>query len=120
LSPVDEYLSKYSEELKASTYGDGERKADIPSIDSVLFRVLAGFFGGFFLTLYGVLIYDKRRFLGASLIGLGVLSAWGALAYMVFTFDYSGVAISQSENDRQHQVFQHDSAIVPQKYLDTL
>ncbi len=56
--------------------------------------VLAGFFGGFFVALYGVFIYDQRRRLGASLIGLGTLSAWGSLAYMIFTLAYGRFTIS--------------------------
>jgi hypothetical protein len=97
LSGVNEDLSNYPKELKASAYSDGESKADIPSIDSVLFRDLAVFFSGFLLALYGVFIYDQR----------------GCLAYMIFAFDYRGVSISQSDDEDNGENFQHNSAIVP-------
>lgn len=113
LSGVNEDLSNYPKELKASAYSDGESKADIPSIDSVLFRDLAVFFSGFLLALYGVFIYDQRGCLGASLVGLGALSAFAALAYMIFAFDYRGVSISQSDDEDNGENFQHNSAIVP-------
>jgi hypothetical protein len=49
----------------------------------------------------------------ASLVGLGALSAFAALAYMIFAFDYRGVSISQSDDEDNGENFQHNSAIVP-------
>jgi hypothetical protein len=112
LSPIDEYLSQYPEELKSSTYSDGECEVNCAFVDSVLFRVLAGFFGGFFLALYGVFVYYERRLLGASLIGLGTLSACAALAYMILTSDYGRFTACQSDNERESQVFPHNAGIV--------
>jgi len=120
LLQVDEYLTQYSKKLKTSAYSDGECEVDYAFVDSVLFRVLAGFFGGFFLALYGVFIYYKRRFLSTSLIAFGTLIAFASLAYMILTLDYGRFTPCQSENKRENQIFLHNSAIVPHECLDSI
>lgn len=56
-----------------------------PPISSLLFRVSLGFIGSFFVAIYGACLYNKRRVLGSSLIGVGTLSAAGAIGYFLYS-----------------------------------
>jgi hypothetical protein len=118
LLQVNDDLTDNRANLKEGAHRDSKRKTDIPTINTLLFRVLAGFFGGFFVAVCGACLYDKRRVLGASLIGLGCLSAGLALAYLLFGLSCSKCYPIVSDKQQQSYFSQHDGENVSQKYMD--
>jgi len=120
LISVNDYLPDNRTELEKSAYSDNECQPDIPSIDAFLFCYSLGFFGGFFIAVYGACIYHQRRRLGASLIGLGGLCGAIATAYFIFGLSGGGECISIKQHDcqQQGQTLQHDGENVSQKFVD--
>ena len=115
LPNVNSYLADYSKHLEQSAYSNSGCESDVPPIGSLLLRVAFGFFGGFLISICGVCLYNKRRFLGASLIGGGLLTAALATGYFLCGLGWD----CEPEHDSEYrQTFHRDGGIVIQKYVD--
>jgi hypothetical protein len=109
LATVDPHLGSYSAGLKEGAYCYSERESDVPRIGPFLLCITLGFFGGFFTTLFGVRLHDKRKIVGTSLICFGVLSCAASIA--VFLLGLS-LGLCESQNhDKHRQPFEHGNTL---------
>ena len=83
LLQVDDNLPNNSEKLKKGTNGNHARQSNSPDIEVILFPHFGGFIGGLGSALFGVCLYNERRILGASLIGIGCLCGVSANIYFL-------------------------------------
>jgi IS1 family transposase len=113
LSEIYERLRHYPKKLQERADGDSKCQPYVPSIGTLVFSVFAGFFGSFFIAMYGVFLYDKRRRLGTSLIALGCAGGCASIAWFVIGARWNA---DQYQADQQ-PCFQHNAENVSQKTL---